>query len=427
MESKSIQSLLKPALKVAGLFGTVGGFIGDVLSPLGPILMYLLYLSIFTLIISLIAMFVTKDKKKELFKSITITSVLFSLMFGAFSQLNEDNENGFLSENVEFISQFQSNLNLIDEKLDKISDQIEVVDEKIDEGFKNLSEEIKNSNPIKNPKTPKDFILNAYLYMDGGDLKKSEESFISFFNLKEKFYLDALYDFVSVMRNNNGFNYVKTYFETNAYEDEVFKLFKLLNSKNSNDLELLEKIKASNLNQNLIDFAVVLITNDSDFYMRVISSDVSQNYSFPINNVESIIRLREKGIKELDNLILSKSKINDLLSSAGNSNMNGGKSLMEFYFSTIDLTINSFLSNDTMRSISEANDKTKMAFIQLVSGTDNRVNVPDDWDYQSNGKMMDYFVEVEGEKYYLGSALPTKEILKLYSTWKDAKLRLENL
>lgn len=427
MESKSIQSLLKPALKVAGLFGTVGGFIGDVLSPLGPILMYLLYLSIFTLIISLIAMFVTKDKKKELFKSITITSVLFSLMFGAFSQLNEDNENGFLSENVEFISQFQSNLNLIDEKLDKISDQIEVVDEKIDEGFKNLSEEIKNSNPIKNPKTPKDFILNAYLYMDGGDLKKSEESFISFFNLKEKFYLDALYDFVSVMRNNNGFNYVKTYFETNAYEDEVFKLFKLLNSKNSNDLELLEKIKASNLNQNLIDFAVVLITNDSDFYMRVISSDVSQNYSFPINNVESIIRLREKGIKELDNLILSKSKINDLLSSAGNSNMNGGKSLMEFYFSTIDLSINSFLSNDTMRSISEANDKTKMAFIQLVSGTDNRVNVPDDWDYQSNGKMMDYFVEVEGEKYYLGSALPTKEILKLYSTWKDAKLRLENL
>ena len=218
MESKSIQSLLKPALKVAGLFGTVGGFIGDVLSPLGPILMYLLYLSIFTLIISLIAMFVTKDKKKELFKSITITSVLFSLMFGAFSQLNEDNENGFLSENVEFISQFQSNLNLIDEKLDKISDQIEVVDEKIDEGFKNLSEEIKNSNPIKNPKTPKDFILNAYLYKDGGDLKKSEESFISFFNLKEKFYLDALYDFVSVMRNNNGFNYVKSYFETNANE-----------------------------------------------------------------------------------------------------------------------------------------------------------------------------------------------------------------
>ena len=38
MESKSIQSLLKPAFKVAGLFGTVGGFIGDVLSPLGPVL-----------------------------------------------------------------------------------------------------------------------------------------------------------------------------------------------------------------------------------------------------------------------------------------------------------------------------------------------------------------------------------------------------
>lgn len=426
MESKSIQSLLKPALKVAGLFGTVGGFIGDVLSPLGPILMYLLYISVFTLIISLLAMIVTKDKMKDLFKSITITSLFFSLMFGVFSQLNEDNENGFLSENVEFISQFQSNLNLIDEKLDKISDQIEVVDEKIDEGFKNLSEEIKNSNPIKNPKTPKDFILNAYLYMDGGDLKKSEESFISFFNLKEKFYLDAMYDFIGVMRNNNGYNYVKTYFETNTNEDEVFKLFKLLNSKNSNDLELLERIKTSNLNQNLIDFAVVLITNDSDFYMRVISADVSQNYSFPINNIESIIRLREKGLNELDNIILSKSKINDLLSSAGNSNMNGGKSLMEFYFSTLDLTINSFLSNSgSNKTIDEAKDKTKMAFIQIVSGSNDRVSeLPDNYPI---GKMMDYFVEVEGEKYYFGAALPTKETIKLYNTWKEAKLRLENL
>ena len=45
METKNFKQLLKPAAKFAGVLGTVGGFVGDVLSPLGPILTYLLYFS----------------------------------------------------------------------------------------------------------------------------------------------------------------------------------------------------------------------------------------------------------------------------------------------------------------------------------------------------------------------------------------------
>lgn len=44
MEQNNFKQNLQPALKFAGVLGTVGGFIGDVLSPLGPVLNYLLYL-----------------------------------------------------------------------------------------------------------------------------------------------------------------------------------------------------------------------------------------------------------------------------------------------------------------------------------------------------------------------------------------------
>ena len=179
METKNFKQLLQPAAKFAGVLGTVGGFVGDVLSPLGPILTYLLYLSIFLLIISVVLLILLPKSKKELFKSASLTSLFFALIFGVFCQLNEDTDNGFMGDNLEFVSNFQNSLSIIDEKLDNISDQIEVVDEKItnmdeklDAGFDNLSELIKTSNPIKNPTTPKDYLVNAYLFRNGGDLNK---------------------------------------------------------------------------------------------------------------------------------------------------------------------------------------------------------------------------------------------------------------
>ena len=243
METKSIKALAKPALKVAGLFGTVGGFIGDVLSPLGPIILYLLYFSIFVLIISSLIAAVIPREKKDLFKSISIAALFFSVIFGVFGQINKGQENGYLGENIELVSQFQSSLNLIDEKLDKISTQVAVVDEKIDgidqkldEGFNDLANLIKTSNPIQNPSTPKDFILNAYLFKDGGDLQKSESSFLKFFELTNKYHIDVLHDYIEVIESNRGYNYVKTYFETNDSNDEVFVLFKTIFLSDENDI-----------------------------------------------------------------------------------------------------------------------------------------------------------------------------------------------
>jgi hypothetical protein len=147
METKNLNNLVKPALKFAGTIGTLGGFIADVLSPLGPILLYLVYISFLIFILSLPLIIFSKTKK-ELFKSITLTSLMFSVIFGDFGQFNKETDNGFLGDNIQFISELQSSLSLIDEKLDAINDKIDTVDNKLDDGFNNLEKGVNELNDI---------------------------------------------------------------------------------------------------------------------------------------------------------------------------------------------------------------------------------------------------------------------------------------
>jgi len=216
MEKNNIKQNLQPALKFAGILATVGGFIGDVLSPLGPILNYLLYLSIIVLIISIILLVLLPKSKKQVFKMASLSSLFFSIIFGVFVNLNKDSENGFFGDNVEFVSDFQASLNIIEVKLDEISDQIEVVDEKleiVDDKIDDLASLIKNSDPINNPSSAKDHIVNAYIFSERGNLVKAQSSFETYFNLTEQYKVDVLLDYAKVLESNEGFSSVKYFFE----------------------------------------------------------------------------------------------------------------------------------------------------------------------------------------------------------------------
>lgn len=158
MEFTKINKSFQPAIKFAGIIGTIGGFIGDVLSPLGPIISYLFYFSLAALLISLTILFIFSKTKKEVFKLISLTSFFFSLIFGAFSLINKDSENGFLGDNIEFVSGFQSSLNLISHELDSINNQIQTVDKKLDEGFNVIEEGV---DDIKNATQQTNEMLNT--------------------------------------------------------------------------------------------------------------------------------------------------------------------------------------------------------------------------------------------------------------------------
>jgi hypothetical protein len=312
-----LSKLIKPALNFAGIVGTVGGFVADVLSPIGPIITYLIYISIGVLIISTAILFLLPANKRNSLKSVSVTSLFFAIIFVLFGQLNEDTENGFLGDNIEFVAEFQSTLNIIDEKLDKISDQVAVVDEKIDnidnkldEGFNDLAQLIKTSNPIQNPSTPKDYLLNAYLYKNGGDLKKSESSFLKFFELTESYKIDVLADYLDVIGSLNGRLYVKTFFETSNSDDEVFKLFKTIYTS-END-EIINNIKKLDINKNLIDFGIVQASNNANFWNNIVIKGLDfGQIAIELNEYQT--RLFDKGLADLGYLIINPLNVNKLL------------------------------------------------------------------------------------------------------------------
>ena len=277
MEKNNLKQNLQPALKFAGILATVGGFIGDVLSPLGPILNYLLYLSIIVLIISIILLVLLPKSKKQVFKMASLSSLFFSIIFGVFVNLNKDSENGFFGDNVEFVSDFQASLNIIEVKLDEISDQIEVVDEKleiVDDKIDDLASLIKNSDPINNPSSAKDHIVNAYIFSERGNLVKAQSSFETYFNLTEQYKVDVLLDYAKVLESNEGFSSVKYFFENLKQNNDngiiAAELIYTSNSKVSLAKDLMK------LQEEDIIFRWALLTLKVDTFFEISSTTKDQ-------------------------------------------------------------------------------------------------------------------------------------------------------
>lgn len=271
--TRTFRDLLQPAAKFAGLLGTVGGFIGDVLSPLGPILSYLLFAAIGVLISSSIAIMIVSRARKEIFKSVALTSLLFSIVFGTFSLINRDTENGFLSENIDLVASLQNSLIRLENKIDSVDTKIDNVNDNVIEGFEsisdqiyNLSELVKNSDPLENPITPKDHIINAYLYNDRGEMIKSQESFESYFQMTKQYKVDVVLDYVKVLESNQGFSSAKLFFESlNNQAHPSLEVASLLYSSNSN-VELLNQLMALQSKQDPIYKWALLTLNVSTWF-----------------------------------------------------------------------------------------------------------------------------------------------------------------
>lgn len=298
--TRTFKELLQPAAKFAGVLGTVGGFIGDVLSPLGPILSYLLYAAIGVLISSSIVSIIVSKAKREIFKSVALTSLLFSIVFGAFSVFNHDTENGFLSENIDLVSSLQNSLIGLENKMDSMDTKIDNVNDNVVEGFEsisdqiyNLTELVKNSDPLENPITPKDHIVNAYLYYDRGDMVKSQKSFENYFQMTQQYKVDVVLDYVRVLESNQGFSSVKLFFEDlNNQAQPGIEVASLLYLSNSN-VQLLNKLMTLQSKQDPIYKWALLTLNVSTWF------ELSQE-SFSANSVASVEEMQIYIVKTLN-------------------------------------------------------------------------------------------------------------------------------
>ena len=223
-----------------------------------------------------------------------------------------------------FIIILVSVLTLIFQKSDSdlIKDQNQKILDITTDGFDDLAQLVKTSNPIQNPSTPKDYLLNAYLYKNGGNLKKSESSFLKFFELTESYKIDILADYLDVIGGLNGRLYVKTFFETSNSDDEVFKLFKTIYTSDNEDI--MENIKKLDINENLVDFGVVQASNNANYW-----NSLAYKYATSATSIETMhqivnelnehqTRLFDKGLADLAYLIINPLNVNRLLYNPGN-------------------------------------------------------------------------------------------------------------
>ena len=270
---EKVKEALGPALKFSGIVGSITGFIGDVLSPLGPIIDYCFYISLSIFILSLV-LIISKKIKKYNIKKILFSSLALSIIFGIFGVVNQNTEQGVLGDNLEFISELQGSFNIIDEKLDVVNTKLDVVDEKLEtidtkisKGFDDLSDLIKSSNHLENPTSAKDFIVNAYIYKNRGELLNSQKSFEEYFKISKKYEIDVMLDYSKVLEKNQGYTAIKMFYkQLEQLEDESVSVAEMISTSNG-DLDLLEQLWNKNLNSPIYKWAMLTLKVGTVFEM----------------------------------------------------------------------------------------------------------------------------------------------------------------
>jgi hypothetical protein len=252
MFTKKMKDQIKKSGTLLASIGTLGGFIADVLTPLGPFTKWIFII----FIILTIALFIFYLKNRSFGKKYLPISLIFSTIFGFLFLINGDSKSGVLGDNIDGISSMQKSLFNLQESVDRIENKIDVVSDKLDLGFDKIEELIKLNNPIENPTSPKDHMVNAYLYMSSGLLKKSQFSFEEYFRLTNDFKVDVLLDYSEVFESNNGFISLKKQLSLFPIND-VTRLISLV--KNSLDKkELIIKLLNDSLNEpNLVKWFIL--------------------------------------------------------------------------------------------------------------------------------------------------------------------------
>lgn len=230
LSSINFKSKLQPALSAAGIFGSIGGFIADVLTPLGPVLQFLFYGSLAIFIISTFLIITISKSYVEILKSTMLASLFFSIIFGLFSKVNTGTENGILGDNFESISAIQNSLSIIDNKIDLISDDIRSVSDDI----KDVKEIISGDSEIKNMSTSEDLNVTKELNerTNDDDIKRiailyfSNSGEVSKLKMLKKGLADMM---ISDLSNINMLNIVE--------RDKIEQIIKEQKLSNSSDFD----------------------------------------------------------------------------------------------------------------------------------------------------------------------------------------------
>ena len=191
------------------ILASIGGFIGDVLQPLGPILLYTTVLS------AAAAILLTIFRKRVSSRTCLATGFLWiwfacSGVFVAGQWALGASSAGLAANVIPGVAQLQDRMGLVQEKLDQVHAQtteIKTTTKRIESSVNELGEGIRELGQlggiVPDPQTPEQWYSNAKLYELKGDFGNARRAYLQCLP-KMPNKIDAHLDFIQFLKAQEG-------------------------------------------------------------------------------------------------------------------------------------------------------------------------------------------------------------------------------
>jgi hypothetical protein len=162
---------------------------------------------------------------------------------------------------------FQNSTSDSTKNIETTTNKIDKNVEKVFERFDQLESAIKSANPIANPKTANDFIVNAYIFKNAGETSKSIGMFESYFKITDNIKFDLYLDYYEVLKTQFSSDVAQSKLKTLKSKDianAVIYMTELFGNKS------IDKIMECNL-----------IEEFKNYLVLTKASEISSEYSGP--------------------------------------------------------------------------------------------------------------------------------------------------
>jgi tetratricopeptide (TPR) repeat protein len=215
MRGAVARSLTKAAAPVA-LIGAAGGFISDVLLPLGNFATLMFFFTgIVTVLLYGLLYYLFQKRNDDIWDTIPagvfLAAFAASMIFGIWSMLLQlAPEKGYIASNVEPIAQIQASLLNLEEDVEAIKQTTEAIATQQAEGFASLEEALANIQSgqqviIESPTQPQEWYNNARVYTLRGDSVNAIAAYEGYFasdsNLE---FVDPYEDYIALLLATQG-------------------------------------------------------------------------------------------------------------------------------------------------------------------------------------------------------------------------------
>jgi hypothetical protein len=178
---------------------------------------------------------------------------------------------------------FQKSTSESTKNIETTTNKIDKNVEKVFDRFDQLESALKSANPIANPKTANDFIINAYIFKNAGETNKAISMFESYFKLTDNIKFDLYLDYYEALKTQFSTDVAQSKLNTLKPKDmanAVICMTELFGNKSMN------KIKKSNLTEEFKNYLVLTKATE-------ISSEYSgpKLYSFYIDMINKRMSL----------------------------------------------------------------------------------------------------------------------------------------